>query len=138
MNLEQLIEERYTILNGVVEEVSLKNVNSRLIFRIVIKGDGWGCNYADVDLWDENYLGGHAILELLRVLEVEDVNQIKGKNVRIAIQDVDNPVQYLGNIVYDSWYDYTNFVIDMNTDEEFTDLEDVEEEYDTESSEETE
>ena len=112
MNLEQLVNEGYTILNGEVLSTSIKPVNSKIKFSLVIRGDGWGCNYGDFNLFEEWFNGEEALLNIASTLDIEDISEeLTGKNIRIAVKNVQEPVKYIGNIVYDKWFNYDDYRI---------------------------
>ena len=118
MNLQKLIEEKYTILNGEIVNFALRiKDETEFVYNVIIQGDGWGCNYGDYDL---KHYGAESLMRLMGVLGVNSTSELVGKAVRIAVQDPDQPVKYIGNIIYDKWFNYDETgevanVIDLDT-----------------------
>ena len=109
MTLQQLINENYTILNGEISKFVLRiKDDSTLVYNVIIQGDGWGCNYGDYDLLSYDYKvnGAEALFTLLKTIGVDSTDKIVGKAVRIAFKDPSEPVQFIGNIVYDIWFNF--------------------------------
>ena len=110
MVLKDFIDGDYTILNGEITDVSLKLVNDvGLVFTLLIQGDGWGCKYGEV-VFDFNTNIPMFIGNLLATVGADDLMEIKNKTVRVAVKDVNAPVEYIGNIIYDSWFNYTQYI----------------------------
>ena len=130
MNLQQFLDENYTVLNGEIISVSTKLVDSsRLVFSLIIRGDGWGCNYGEYDLFDPDFNGKSSIVDLMETIDVETISDLVNKNIRIAIKDTHSPVRYIGNIIYDKWFSYDDYrepleepKIDCSNEEELTNL----------------
>lgn len=131
MNLKTLNEENYIILNGKIENAILRHEENRLILRLVISGDGWGCNYGDYDLNDTKFDGTRSLIDLMSTLHVEEFNELTEQYVRVAVQNTDAPVIIFGNIIYDEWFNYTDYIIVPESEsepvEQVSDLEVVEE-----------
>ena len=127
MKLEQLIENNYTILNGKIESLSLKLVNdNELVFILNIIGDGWRCSYGGFNIRDSRFTGIELLYSLMKTLGVEDLYNINGLNVRVAVQDNNTPVTVIGNIMYDEWFNYIDYyneheAEDRNPEFEFID-----------------
>ena len=109
MTLQDLIKNNYTVLNGRIEEVFLNATEDALILSLFIKGDGWTCRYADYNVAGENIEGGWLLIDLLNTIGVEDFLDIKGNYVRVAVKTLEEPVEYIGNIIEDKWFNYNNY-----------------------------
>lgn len=110
MKLTNLIENGYTILNGKIENLSLRSTgNGELILLINIIGDGWKCDYAGLNLMDKRFSGFKLLYDLMNVLHIDELYKANGLNVRIAAQSNETPVTIIGNIMYDEWFSYIDY-----------------------------
>ena len=110
MNLEALINNNYTILNGKVVKVScIFNEDDTFMFNLIIQGDGWQCMYGNFDVFGDDFDSKEAIKALLSLLEETNIFNLEGKYVRVAVKDANSPVEYIGNIVMDNWYNYLDY-----------------------------
>ena len=41
--------------------------------------------------------------------EEDNIFNLEGKYVRVAVKDVNSPVEYIGNIVEDNWYNFNDY-----------------------------
>lgn len=114
MNLKNLIESGYKILNGeIITEPHLYLKQGHLVLGIPIRGDGWSCEYGGYSL-SANFKCSESLLLLMEVLGVSDSIELKGKAVRIAVRDQNEPITIIGNIVYDKWFNFEDFIITDN------------------------
>ena len=114
MNLKNLIESGYKILNGeIITEPHLYLKQGHLVLGIPIRGDGWSCEYGGYSL-SANFRCAESLLLLMDVLGVADTLELKGKAVRIAVRDQNEPITIIGNIVYDKWFNFEDFIITDN------------------------
>lgn len=118
MNLRTLNEANYVILNGKIENAILRHEEDRLILRLVISGDGWGCNYGDYDLNANEFNGTRSLIDLMSTLHVEEFNELTDQYVRVAVENTEAPVKILGNIIYDKWFNYDDYYISEFDDDE--------------------
>lgn len=110
MNLEALINNNYTILNGKVVKVScILNQDNTFMLNLMIQGDGWQCMYGNFDVFSAKYDTRTSIIQLLHLLEEDNIFNLEGKYVRVAVKDVNSPVEYIGNIVEDNWYNFNDY-----------------------------
>ncbi len=109
MDLKFLIENNYIILNGKVEKLLITKVEDKLIFRLVISGDNWGCNYGDYDLAEASFEGINSITAIMDTLGVEELSELNGAYLRVAAENADSPVKIVGNIIYDKWFNYDDY-----------------------------
>ena len=118
MNLRTLNEKNYIILNGKVEKSLITKVEDKLIFRLVISGDNWGCNYGDYDLADVSFKGIDSITAIMNTLDVEELSELNGVYLRVAAENADSPVKIVGNIIYDKWFNYDDYYISELDDDD--------------------
>jgi hypothetical protein len=123
MTLEKLNQDNYTILNGKIVDVITDFVDiDTFTLNILIQGDGWQCLYGNFNLFDETFNTKNAIIDLLSMLERKDLCKLADTYVKVAIKDTSQPVEYIGNIISDIWYNFNNYYI---KDEEKTVKENV-------------
>lgn len=114
MNLKNLIESGYKILNGeIITDPHLYLKQGHIVLGIPIRGDGWSCEYGGYSL-SANFRCAESLLLLMDVLGVADTLELKGKAVRIAVRDQNEPITIIGNIVYDKWFNFEDFIITDN------------------------
>ena len=79
------------IINGKITSTKLGQEHGCLTADLMIEGDGWGCGFGGycLDHWYAN-IGKHsstdgygAIIELMKTLEVEQWEDLKGQFVRV-------------------------------------------------------
>lgn len=110
MNLESLMNNNYTILNGKIVKVScIFNQDNTFMFNLIIQGEEWQCIYGNFDIFSDKYDSKTSIIQLLDLLEENNIFDLEGKYVRVAVQDVNSPVEYIGNIVKDNWYNFNDY-----------------------------
>ena len=110
LTIQELINQDYKILNGeVTEDFDISKKNNKLVLTIYIKGDGWSCNYGNYDMI-ENCNCADLLSSLLDTFNISSFKELKGKAVRIAIKNTEDPVTIIGNIVYDKWFDFTDYI----------------------------
>lgn len=118
---KQLVEIGKEIENATIENVSLNMENyGCLTLDITLKGNGWGCVFGGYCL-GKGYLGANddcfkgydkgleAIMRIMDVVGVSDLNKMVGKNVRVASEGWGSKVTAIGNILEDKWFDYELF-----------------------------
>lgn len=111
ITLQELNENNYIVLNGKIENVILAKNEDKLIFRLLISGDNWGCNYGDFDIADKWFAGPKSIMDLMDVLGVVEFSEIKGQYLRVAVQNMEEPVRIIGNIISDQWFNFDDYRI---------------------------
>lgn len=118
---KQLMETGKEIQNATIKTVSLNMENHGcLTLDIVLEGNGWGCSFGGYCL-GHGYLGAsddcfkgydkglEAIMRIMDVVGVSDLNEMVGKNVRTAAECQNRRIIAIGNIVEDKWFDYNLF-----------------------------
>ena len=117
MNLKTLEDNGYMILNGIAQNVSVIKNDNKLILIISVVGEGWNCDYGGYDLNEITFSGTQSIVDLMNTLDVDSLYDIKDKSVRLAAK-LEEPVNIIGNIVYDKWFDFRDYVIDSEEPQE--------------------
>lgn len=131
MNLAELVRDKYNILIGeVIDQPQINKKDRSLVINILIQGDGWACNFGDYNML-ENYRCAQLLYDLMEVLNINSLSELKGKAVRIAVQNAEEPVTIIGNVVYDKWFNFTDYIVNNNENEEPV-IEDTEQEETTE------
>ena len=118
---EKLVESGKKIENAKIELVSLNMGNHGcLTLDIVLEGNGWGCSFGGYCL-GHGYLGAsddcfkgydkglEAIMRIMDVVGVSDLNDMNGKNVRVVKDGIGGRIKAIGNIIEDKWFDYALF-----------------------------
>lgn len=124
---DRLVENGYKIENAKITNVSLNMKNHGcLTLDLTLEGYGWGCVYGGYCLGN-GYLGAdefvgsargeQAIMEIMNTIGVEDLNECKGKYVRVATKGWGSSIKIIGNIIKDKWFDYETFFADAAQDE---------------------
>nr|DAI37280.1 MAG TPA: hypothetical protein [Caudoviricetes sp.] len=114
----------YEIKNAKITSVSLNMENHGcLTLDIVLEGNGWGVcvggyclgkGYvgADEDFFKGSDSGMEAIMRIMDVVGVSDLQKMKGEYVRVATAGWGSCVKIIGNIVDEKWFDYESFFDD--------------------------
>lgn len=81
-------------------------------------GDGWGCNigqwvnghgYLGANNWKGN---GSAIVAMMKIMDtvgVEKWEDLPGKLIRVKIDRLSSPIDEIGNIIEDKWFNLRKF-----------------------------
>lgn len=120
--LDELIAAGYSIENAKITSVSLNMKDyGCLTLNMCLEGAGWGVVYGGYCL-GKGYLGAkkfegyakgmEAIMQIMNVVGVSDLNDMEGKYVRAATKGLGATVTIIGNIVNDLWFDYDGFFED--------------------------
>ena len=110
MNVQKLLDDNYTILNGKIINVvtDLKDKDT-FNFSILIQGDGWQCLYGNFNLFNPEFDSKSSIVDLLGILEKTNILDLTDTYVRIAFKDTNTPIEFIGNIIFDSWYNFNDY-----------------------------
>lgn len=115
---ERLIERSYIIKNAQITNVSLNMENHGcLCLDLTIEWDGCDCVYggyclgkgyvgADDDFFSGYEKGTEAIMRIMDTVGQSDLLNLKGQYIRIAYKGIGNPVEIIGNIIQDKWFNY--------------------------------
>ena len=106
------------ILNAQIVSTKLGEDHSCLTAYIYLEGDGWGCCYGGycLDHWckgigEHNSFDGYgAIIELMKALEVESWEQLKGKYVRVETTGWGGNITRIGHLMKDKWFSFKEYV----------------------------
>lgn len=121
---EILEKAGYEIKNAKITSVSLNMENHGcLTLDILLEGNGWGVCFggyclgkgyvgADEDFFKGSDSGMEAIMRIMDVVGVSDLQRMKGEYVRVATSGLGSCVKIIGNIIKDKWFDYESFFDD--------------------------
>lgn len=123
MTEAELINEGYTIKNAKITSVDLSMRDyGCLTLNIGLDGMGWSCNYGGICI-GHGYLGAEkfdsspkAAEYLMRIMDtvgVEKLSDLKGKIVRVALDGWGEPVNIIGNVLDDKWFNQRAFFSDV-------------------------
>lgn len=85
---------------------------------ITVEGDGWACSYGGfcLDSYDKEkdervatQIGFQAIFELMKALEVENWEDLKGQYVRVEHSGWGGKVTKIGHLIKDKWFSFEEF-----------------------------
>lgn len=88
---------------------------------LLLEGDGWGCWYGGYVLDEYNKelneriatrQGFQAIIELMKTLEVDKWEDLKGKYVRVEGQGWGGKITKIGHLIKDKWFSFKEFFED--------------------------
>ena len=89
-----------------------------LCYYLTLEGRGFGCNYGGRVI-GKGYLGAkhfkgsekgiEAIMRIMDTVGVENWNDLKGKYVRAVLNGWGSPIDKIGNIIEDKWFDQEEF-----------------------------
>lgn len=119
---EELINDGYRLRNAEITNVSLNmKDHGALTLDLSLSGNGWGVVYGGYCL-GRGYLGAknfvgyasglEAIMRIMDVVGVDDLMEMKGKHVRVALKGIGDSVKIIGNFIRDEWFDYESFFED--------------------------
>ena len=121
---EILEKAGYEIKNAKITSVSLNMENHGcLTLDILLEGNGWGVCFggyclgkgyvgAGEDFFKGSDSGMEAIMRIMDVVGVSDLQKMKGEYVRVATSGLGSCVKIIGNIIKDKWFDYESFFDD--------------------------
>ena len=116
------------ILNAKITSTKLGQDHGCLTAYLTIEGDGWGCGFGGycLDHWCAD-IGKHsstdgygAIIELMKTLEVESWEDIKGNFVRVETDGWGGKIIKIGHLMKDKWFsfkEYFDIVKENNNDD---------------------
>ena len=106
------------ILNAQIVSTKLGEAHGCLTADICLEGDHWGCYYGGycLDHWYED--AGHhdsldgygAIIELMKTLDVESWEQLKGQYVRVETTGWGGNITRIGHLMKDKWFSFKEYV----------------------------
>ena len=81
-----------------------------------IEGDGWGCGFGGYSLDSPDKTlqrrkgtaeGMEAIIQIIRTLDVNSWEKVKGQYVRVVLKD--RRIKKIGHIIKDNWFSFEDF-----------------------------
>lgn len=126
--LEKLQDAGYKIENAKIgmSDLSMSDYGV-LSLSISLKGASWGCvyggyvlghGYVGADDFDGSSAGIECIERIMDVVGVDRFRNMDGKYIRVATKGFSTPVEIIGNIVEDKWFDQKSFFADKNREAE--------------------
>lgn len=116
---DSLKAQGYKIENAKITNVSLNMKDHGILtLYLTLEGCGWGVGYGGRVL-GKGYLGAtefegsakglESIMRIMNVVDVREFSEMEGKYVRAALKGWGQPVEIIGNIIKDEWFDYEAF-----------------------------
>lgn len=105
------------ILNAKITKTKLGGEHGCFTADLLLEGDGWGCAFGGycLDHWYSN-VGKHhssdgygAIIELMKTLEVESWEELKGKYVRVEIEGWGGKIIKIGHLFKNKWFSWNDY-----------------------------
>ena len=105
------------ILNAQITGTKLGEEHGCLTASIILEGHYWGCSFGGycLDHWfadagEHNSTGGYgAIIELMKALDVESWEELKGQYVRAEFESHGGPITRVGHITKDQWFSWKDY-----------------------------
>lgn len=123
---QKLIDAGYEIENAHIMSADLSMANHGcLTLEICIRGSCWGASFGGYSMGNgyvgaEEFIGdGNGLESVMRIMDVvgvERFNSLKGKYIRIAQDSNSGPIEIIGNILNDHWFDIKSFYEDKRRD----------------------
>lgn len=119
---EELISQGYKIENAKITGFSM-NMKEHACFDFVLflrvpggcvclGGYKIGTGYLGCKCFEGSPSGIEYIMRIMNTVGVEEINDLKGKYIRIASEGWGSRVTIFGNIMEDEWFDYESFFSD--------------------------
>ena len=105
------------ILNAKITSTKLGEEHGCLTADLFVEGEGWACAFGGycLDHWFEEVGeysssdGYGAIIELMKTLEVESWEELKGKYVRVEIEKWGGKIIKIGHLMKDKWFSFKDY-----------------------------
>lgn len=105
------------IVNAKIADTSLGEDHGCLTAYLILEGDGWGCSYGGycLDHWFSepgkygSSDGYGAIIELMKTLEVDSWEQLKGRYVRVVNKGWGEGIDKIGHLMKDKWFSFKDY-----------------------------
>ena len=105
------------IVNAKITGTKLGEEYGCLTAYITVEGAGWGCSFGGycLDHWfadtgeHDSTDGYGAIIELMKTLEVESWEELKGKYVRVESEGWGGRVTKIGHLIKDQWFSFKEY-----------------------------
>lgn len=103
------------IRNAMITDTKLGEEHGCLTAQVFVEGDGWGCAFGgySLDHWDRkpgSYSsadGYGAIVELMKTLDVDRWEDLKGKCVRVHFEG--NQIVEIGHLLKKQWFSFKEY-----------------------------
>lgn len=96
---------KYEIQNATIKSTMLGIENHGcLTFFLHCEGDGWGQGFGGHSCGNGSFLA-EAVRQILETLEVDNWEDLPGKNVRLKSCKEDGMLHAIGHITKNKWYD---------------------------------
>ena len=111
------MRDKTEILNAKITSTKLGEEHGCLTADLFVEGDGWACTFGGycLDHWFAE-VGEHsssdgygAIIELMKTLEVESWEALKGKYVRVEIEGWGGHIIRIGHLMKDKWFSFKDY-----------------------------
>lgn len=112
------------ILNGKITSTRLGEEHGCLSASLTIEGAGWGCGFGGycLDHWcakagEHSSSDGYgAIIELMKTLEVDSWEDLKGQYVRVESEGWGGKILRIGHLMKDKWFSFKEYfkIVKMN------------------------
>lgn len=85
---------------------------------LILEGDGWGCGFGgySLDEWEADKkertgtkIGFDAIIQLMKTLDVEKWEDLKGKYIRCETSGWGGSIGKVGHLLKDKWFSFEEF-----------------------------
>lgn len=105
------------ICNAKIAGTKLGEEHGCLTANLYLEGDGWGCSFGGycLDKWMDN-IGEHssidgygAIIELMKILDVESWEELNGKYVRVEHEGWGGSIVKIGHLIKDQWFSWKEY-----------------------------
>ena len=105
------------ILNAEITNTKLGEEHGCLTADLTIEGSGWGCVFGGycLDHWfakpgEHHSSDGYgAIIELMKTLEVDSWESLKGQYVRVEIEGWGGKILRVGHLMKDKWFSFKDY-----------------------------
>lgn len=105
------------IENAKITKTKLGQEHGCLTADIIVEGDSWGCAFGGycLDHWCAE-VGKHsstdgygAIIELMKTLEVESWEELKGQYIRVESEGWGGRILKIGHLIKDKWFSFDEY-----------------------------
>lgn len=105
------------ILNAQITSTKLGEDHGCLTAYIFLEGDGWGVIFGGycldhwcADVGEHSSLDGYgAVIELMKTLEVDSWEQLKGQYVRVEFEEQGREVIRIGQLMKNKWFSFKEY-----------------------------
>lgn len=107
------------ILNARIKSTKLGKEYDYFTAYLTIEGNGWECAFGGycLDRWGEySFADGYgAIIELMKALEVEAWEELKGQYIRVEFEGTGcGKIVRIGHLMKDKWFSFDEYFDTVN------------------------